>query len=71
MLTKKINRKEFDSRMTKFSSNNLNIISNMKADILEMKKGHDELEKRCMAAFGNMEAKILQNVEDKIQDDKS
>ena len=36
-----------------------------------MKKGHVEFKKRCMTAFGSMEAKILQNVEDKIQEDES
>ena len=32
--------------MEKFSKKNLDIISNMKAEILEMKKGHVELEKK-------------------------
>ena len=36
-----------------------------------MKIGYVELEKRCIAAFGAMEAQIMQNVENKIQDDES
>ena len=71
MLAEKIDRKEFDSRMEKFSSRNLDIISSMKTEILKMKKEHVEFEKRFLAAFGCMEANILQNVEDKILEDES
>ena len=31
----------------------------MKDEILEMKKDHVELEKRCIAAFDNIEAKVI------------